>query len=351
MIGNYDSRNWIEPLLSWFSEHARVLPWRSDPTPYRVWISEIMLQQTRVEAVKPYFERFYAELPDIRSLAECPEDRLLKLWEGLGYYNRVRNLQTAARQIMSGHGGEMPADFGELLKLKGIGRYTAGAVASIAFGIPVPAVDGNVFRVMTRLTADNSDIGKPSFRAELEEMLAGLIPADRAGAFNQALMELGATVCVPGGPPKCAECPLAPYCRAHLECRETDFPVKSPKAGRRIEEKTVLVICDGARSVFRKRPDKGLLAGMYEFPWEKGFLSSGEAVKCVEALGFSPVYIRPLPDATHIFTHVEWHMKAYLIKTAETETVPDGLILADRKQIQSEFPVPSAFAKYKEVVL
>ena len=350
MIQDFDYQNCIGPLLDWFDTHARVLPWRSDPSPYRVWISEIMLQQTRVEAVKYYFDRFLEALPDIASLAACPEDRLLKLWEGLGYYNRVRNLQAAARQIMDEYGGEMPADYEKLLRLKGIGRYTAGAVASIAFGLPVPAVDGNVLRVMTRLTADDTDVMQPAFRSRLEETISGIIPDKRAGSFNQALMELGATVCVPNGLPKCNECPWESFCLAHLAGRETEFPVKSAKKPRRREEKTVLVICDGARTVLRKRPAKGLLAGLYEFPSETGFLSPKEALLRAEALGFSPVYIQPLPDAGHIFTHVEWHMKGYLIKTAETESVPRGLILADKDEIETDYPMPSAFSKYTRIL-
>ena len=202
MITDFNLQILIEPLLNWFAGHARVLPWREEPTPYRVWVSEIMLQQTRVEAVKPYLERFMKRLPDVEALAECPEDELLKLWEGLGYYNRVRNMQKAAVQVMEAYGGKLPADYEELLKLKGIGSYTAGAIASIAYQIPVPAVDGNVFRILTRVAADDTDIMKPSFRTllekELREVMQGM---EMPGAFNQALMELGATVCVPNGAP------------------------------------------------------------------------------------------------------------------------------------------------------
>ncbi len=346
MIDTFDLNTATEPLLSWFSQHARVLPWRSEPTPYRVWISEIMLQQTRVEAVKPYFERFITELPDNRSLAECQEERLLKLWEGLGYYNRARNLQTAARQIETDYKGTMPSDYSELLKLKGIGHYTAGAIASIAFGKQVPAVDGNVFRVLTRLTADSTDITKASFRNHLEEVLSGVIPKEHAGAYNQALMELGATVCVPNGLPKCEECPWQEICRAHLSGSETLFPVKSAQKARRIEEKTILIIRDGTLVALRRRPSKGLLAGMYEFPWKEGYLTDREALRAAENFGFSPVYIEELPPAKHIFSHVEWQMKAFLIRTAEMEEVPEGLLLVKRETAEKDYPIPAAFSAY-----
>ena len=348
MLTEFDLKSCVKPLLGWFAGHARVLPWRLDPTPYKVWISEIMLQQTRVEAVKPYFERFIKELPDIPSLSSCPEDRLLKLWEGLGYYNRVRNLQGAARQIEERYGGEMPSDPGELRKLKGIGPYTAGAIASIAFGQRAAAVDGNVMRVLTRLTEDDTDITQQGFRKQLEDQLIRVMPEGKCGAFNQALMELGATVCVPNGDPQCTVCPWSGICLAHKNGRETDYPVKSGKKPRRIEEKTILLIQDGDRTVLRKRPEKGLLAGLYEFPSEKGYLSEAEAVKCVEKMGFSPLRIQLLADAKHIFTHVEWHMKGFLIRVAETEDIPEGMILANREETERDYPIPSAYGVYKK---
>lgn len=349
-VEDFELSEIVEPLLTWFSGHARVLPWRSDPTPYKVWVSEIMLQQTRVEAVKPYFERFLDALPDIRSLADCPEDTLLKLWEGLGYYNRVRNLQTAARQILSEYGGEMPSNYAELLKLKGIGHYTAGAIASIAFGGRVAAVDGNVLRVLTRLTADATDIGKQSFRTKLEDILAEIMPEGRCGEFNQALMELGATVCVPNGEPKCAECPWGSLCRAHKNGSETSYPVKSKPKDRRKEEKTVLLIRDGDRIVLQKRPEKGLLAGLYEFPTGEGYLSEEEAVEAVKDLGFLPLRIQKLRDAKHIFSHVEWHMKGFMVRVEATEDAPEGLFLVDKEQTESDFPVPAAYAAYMEAM-
>ena len=339
----------VEPLLEWFGEHARILPWREQPQPYRVWVSEIMLQQTRVEAVKPFFERFTQALPDVRSLAECPEDKLLKLWEGLGYYNRVRNMQKAAQNMVEFYDGEMPADYEKLLGLPGIGPYTAGAVASIAFEIPVPAVDGNVLRVITRITQNDGDILKQSVKRQVEEELLAVMPKGRSGAFNQALMELGATVCVPNGAPKCEECPLSGLCLAHQNGKEMDYPKKAQKKPRKIEKKTVLVIRDGSRAAIRKRPAKGLLAGLYELPNLSGWLSQDEVLDWLKQEGLSPIRIRRLSDAKHIFSHIEWHMTGYEVTVDELEkTNEEGFLFIHPEQIKKEYSIPSAFEKYTE---
>ena len=338
----------VEPLLGWFGEHARILPWREQPQPYRVWVSEIMLQQTRVEAVKPFFERFTQALPDVRSLAECPEDKLLKLWEGLGYYNRVRNMQKAAQNMVEFYDGEMPADYKKLLGLPGIGPYTAGAVASIAFEIPVPAVDGNVLRVITRITQNDGDILKQSVKRQVEEELLAVMPKGRSGAFNQALMELGATVCVPNGAPKCEECPLSGLCLAHQNGKEMDYPKKAQKKPRKIEKKTVLVIRDGSRAAIRKRPAKGLLAGLYELPNLSGWLSQDEVLDWLKQEGLSPIRIRRLSDAKHIFSHIEWHMTAYEVIVDELEkNCKEEMIFAHPEEIQKEYSMPSAFSAWK----
>lgn len=350
MIKDSDLSQIVNPLLDWFANHARELPWRSDPQPYRVWVSEIMLQQTRVEAVKPYFERFMRELPTIHDLAECEEERLLKLWEGLGYYNRVRNMQAAAQTVMNEYDGKLPDDYKLLLGLKGIGHYTAGAIASIAYGKPVPAVDGNVLRVLTRVCLDDSDISKQAFRNSVEEKLSEVIPKDRAGIFNQALMEIGAIVCLPNGAPKCEECPFVRLCRAKKEGAAEKYPVKAKKAERRLEEKTILIIRDGEKIVLRKRKSKGLLAGMYEFPSLEGFAGEKEALKYVEDAGFTPLYIQSAEDAKHIFSHVEWRMKAYVIKVAQIEREPEELLLAETQTVQEKYPIPSAFAAYTKYV-
>ncbi len=336
----------VVPLLDWFHNHARVLPWRELPTPYRVWVSEIMLQQTRVEAVKPFFERFVAALPTIRDLAEAEEDQLLKLWEGLGYYNRVRNMQVAARTIMDQYDGEMPSDYEELLSLKGIGSYTAGAIASIAYGIPVPAVDGNVLRVISRVIASEEDILKQSVKHWIEAELQTVIPEQEAGAFNQALMELGAMVCVPNGMAKCEVCPLAEQCEARKRDMVMELPKKTPKKSRRQEERTVFIIQDGDRIALQKRPSRGLLAGLYEFPNVAGKLSQDEVLDWMKAQDFRPIRIRKLEPAKHVFSHIEWHMTGYVIMVEEFYPENRGYIFAEPAETQARYPIPAAYAAY-----
>lgn len=336
-----------EPLLMWFENHARVLPWREDVTPYRVWVSEIMLQQTRVEAVKPYFERFLKELPSVESLAGCQEDTLLKLWEGLGYYNRVRNMQAAARQVMEDYGGKIPSEYKELLKLKGIGHYTAGAIASIAYGVAVAAVDGNVLRVITRIIGDDGDIMKQSTRRRIEEEIQKVIPEGAAGDFNQGLIELGALVCVPNGEPGCEKCPAARYCEAKRQGRTGEFPVKKKAKERRIEKKTIFVFRDTDKIAICKRPEKGLLAGLYELPSFQGHLSPDQVTQYCKKIGLMPIRIQKLPDAKHIFSHVEWHMTGYQIQVDELEkTNQKGFLFVHTEEIRKKYPIPSAFEKY-----
>ncbi len=339
------------PLLTWYDKNRRILPWREEPTPYRVWVSEIMLQQTRVEAVKPYFERFMNRLPDIASLAEAEEEALLKLWEGLGYYNRVRNLQKAAIQIMEDYGGKMPDTYEELLKLKGIGSYTAGAIASIACHRPVPAVDGNVLRVVSRIRMDERLITDAKVKTAVEQDLLQVIPKDRPGDFNQAMMEIGACVCIPNGAPHCSECPLADICKAHRQGCELDYPKKATKKGRTIEEKTILIIRDENKAALKKRDAKGLLAGMYEFPSMQGYKTAEEVTAYLAANGLRTLRIQPLEEAKHIFTHKEWHMKGYMIRVDElapkalTEETSRWLFI-EPWETQEKYPVPTAFSAY-----
>lgn len=341
-----------KPLLKWYDSNRRVLPWREEPTPYRVWVSEIMLQQTRVEAVKPYFERFMEALPDIKSLAWAKEDILLKLWEGLGYYNRVRNLQKAAVQIIEDYNGEMPDSYEELLKLKGIGSYTAGAIASIAYGKKVPAVDGNVLRVVARVAKRDEDILLPAVKKKTEEELLQIMP-NRPGDFNQAMMEIGAMVCIPNGAPKCEVCPLADICLAKADRVQTEYPKKGKKKPRSVEEKTILVIRDENKAALHKRPDKGLLAGLYEFPSIEGHKSAEEVVEWLAEKGLQTLRILPLKDSTHIFTHKEWHMKGYMIRVDELapkneKIAGENWIFAETAETEDKYPIPSAFAAYTE---
>ena len=346
-----DLINIPKPLLLWYDKNKRILPWREDPTPYRVWVSEIMLQQTRVEAVKPYFERFMSALPDIASLAVAPEEELLKLWEGLGYYNRVRNLGQAARQIQKDYGGRIPDTYEEILKLKGIGSYTAGAIASIAYGKAVPAVDGNVLRVIARFRQDERLITEVKVKAAVEREITEIIPTDRPGDFNQALMELGACICIPNGMPFCESCPLSLLCAAHQAGRETEYPRKAEKKSRQIENKTVLIVRDENRTAIRKRSGKGLLAGMYELPSLSGFRTAEEVTSYLAASGIKVLRIQPLEDAKHIFTHREWHMKGYMVRVDELdpgqpgEEVRDWLYI-EPEEIRDRYPIPSAFSAY-----
>ena len=362
MIDNFDLKQLVEPLQNWFEGNARVLPWRENPKAYYVWVSEIMLQQTRVEAVKPYFDRFIRELPDVKALAECEEDKLLKLWEGLGYYNRVRNLKIAANQVLSEYDGVIPAEYTELLKLKGIGSYTAGAIASIAYGKAVPAVDGNVLRVISRVTADDSDIMKQSVRKHMEGKLYELMQEKQGDSevksklvpsiFNQALMELGATVCVPNGAPHCEVCPWKNICEARKQDRISELPVKKKTKERRIEEKTVLVVKDGDMLALHKRPKKGLLAGLYELPNIEGHLTEEAVLDYVKGMGCVPIRIQKITDAKHIFSHVEWHMKGYVVflqagDYVEREKLLDWLFV-DVEDTKEKYAIPSAFVKYTE---
>ena len=346
--GRMLSPEMIERLLEWFAVSARVLPWREDPSPYHVWVSEIMLQQTRVEAVKPYYERFLTALPSVQELAACEEDRLLKLWEGLGYYSRVRNMQRAAQIITERYEGKIPSDYEVLKTLPGIGSYTAGAIASIAFSLPVPAVDGNVLRVMARLQEDSADILKASTKSRVEKELLPLMPGKRSGLLNQAFMDLGAGVCLPNTQPLCAGCPLSSSCAACAHGTQMQYPVRAVRTKRRVEDRTILVVRDETGVLLRRRPQKGLLAGLYELPGLEGHLSENEVLQYLKDEGFAPIRIIPLCEARHIFSHVEWHMTGYLVLTENMEDAGEkgGYLVVEPWRTQKEYPVPAAFRAY-----
>lgn len=338
------------PLLSWYGENARTLPWRSDPAPYRVWISEIMLQQTRVEAVLSYFMRFLAVLPDIPALAAASPELLLKLWEGLGYYSRARNLQKAAQIVCERYGGCLPASFEALRELPGFGDYTAGAVASIAFGLRVPAVDGNVLRVFARLLDAHGDVSLPQAKREAAVLALRAGPAQGMGAFNQALMDLGATVCLPNGAPQCSRCPLASLCLGLRAGTAPALPCKKAKKPRRVEERTVLAVVGGGRVLLQKRPESGLLAGLWELPNAPGFLSEQEALRLAASLGAKFPAALPLKASKHLFSHVEWHMRGFLIRAASFGALPDGAALANAPELREGYALPSAFRAYSRLL-
>lgn len=335
----------VEPLLEWFDANKRELPWRQNPKPYYVWISEIMLQQTRVEAVKGYFHKFIETLPDIYSLSNVEEDKLLKLWEGLGYYNRARNLKKAACQIMEEYNGNLPESYEQLLKLSGIGTYTAGAIASIAFGIQVPAVDGNVLRVTKRLAGSFDDILKSSVKKELENSLGGIIPK-RAGDFNQALMDLGAMVCIPNGKPLCEKCPMHKGCVAAQKGITDQIPVKKKKKPRKIEDKTVLIIEYQGKFALHKRERKGLLAGLWELPNMDGHFNMEKLNDFLQNSNLSVENIEHIGEAKHIFSHIEWHMLGYYIRLGKSIGASD-FVWIEKIELEEQYALPSAFRYFQ----
>ena len=334
-----------QALLPWYESSKRDLPWRQDKVPYHVWLSEIMLQQTRVEAVKGYYARFLAALPTIEALASCEDDQLHKLWEGLGYYSRVRNLKKAAIQIMELHGGEFPREYDKIRALPGIGDYTAGAICSICFDMPRAAVDGNVLRVVSRLTEDDTPIDLPAQKKAVTAALEAVYPAE-AGTFTQALMELGATLCGPNWAPKCEECPCRAFCGGALHGTARQFPVKLPKKGKRVEEKTVLILSCGDAYALRKRPDTGLLAGLWEFPNVPGSLTAEAAIAAAQAMGVPIRDIKKQVSRSHIFTHIRWEMQGIYLEAAETA---GDFVWLTAEEIQTQAALPTAFRQFWEV--
>lgn len=331
-----------EPLLSWFDREKRELPWRRDREPYHVWISEIMLQQTRIEAVMRYYERFMSALPDVASLAAVEDDALLKLWEGLGYYSRARNLKKAAQTIMCEYGGIFPNRYAELIRLAGIGEYTAGAIASICFDEKIPAVDGNVLRVAARITASRENVLLPQTKKRVAAELQSILP-DRAGAFNEALMELGELVCLPNGAPDCAHCPLQELCTAHRLGLTEELPVRVKTVKRKAEEKTVFVLRspDGKTAV-EKRPDTGLLSGLYQLPNIGGFHPEDELLKQLSDWGLAPQSLRLIKDVKHVFTHIDWFMRGCEAQVGEES---DRFVWVTEEELQTAYPLPTAFQK------
>ncbi|MCB6994001.1 A/G-specific adenine glycosylase [bacterium 210820-DFI.6.37] len=335
-------------LIPWYRENARDLPWRRDKDPYHVWISEIMLQQTRVAAVKEYYIRFLKELPDIRALAEVEEGKLLKLWEGLGYYNRARNLRKAAKKIVCENNGVFPSEYSEILTLPGIGEYTAGAVASVCFDEAVAAVDGNVLRILSRITESYDDILKASTKKQAKRRLEAVYPKEDCGDFTQSLMELGATVCGPSGKPKCQSCPVEDICVAHAKGIETSLPVKITKKNRRVEERTVFVLRRGDKVAARKRETEGLLAGMWEFPNVLGKLTAEEALETADRWGCGPALLEREIFRKHIFSHVQWDMTCFYIQCLkETEQ----LEWVSGKALSERMALPTAFRQFWDGIL
>ena len=333
-------------LLPWYSANRRDLPWRKDRDCYAIWISEVMLQQTRVEAVKGYYVRFLEKLPTVSALANCDDDTLHKLWEGLGYYSRVRNLKKAAQVIVNEYNGQFPSAYEDVLSLPGIGAYTAGAICSIAYNMPTPAVDGNVLRVVSRLTADATPIHLPAYKKAVQGALEQVYPKN-AGDFTQALMELGATICGPNRKPNCGACPCKAFCKAYQQGIAQQLPVKRPKKEKKVEEKTVFVLsCDGHYAL-EKRPDNGLLASLWQFPNAMGKLDIPQALQWVESQGLKPRQLLRQVHRNHIFTHICWEMDGIYLEVSQCAGTFAWLTA---EEIRQNAALPTAFRQFWEEI-
>lgn len=325
------SRNsFQQALLDWYDTNRRDLPWRREHDPYRIWVSEVMLQQTRVEAVIPYYERFIARFPDAAALAAASEEDVLTYWAGLGYYRRARLLHDGVREVVRSYGGTVPADPDTIARLPGIGPYTAGAILSIAYGVPVPAVDGNVMRVLSRLQRLRDDVRLPASRRRFEAVAAALVPDDRAGDFNQALMELGALICIPGRP-RCGTCPVQSYCAAYAAGEQADLPVRSRPPRPQEQEVACALLEHDGRLLIERRPAEGLLASLWQFPTVEQ--RPGEAAAAAVLRYLRDVH-GCLAEAdggsvrhTHVFTHRRWLLEGVrcsLLAAATDDLTPTG---------------------------
>lgn len=331
-----------DTLLPWYKQNARNLPWRQDKEPYHVWISEIMLQQTRVEAVRTYYLRFLEQLPDIQALADAEESQLLKLWEGLGYYNRARNLQKAARIIQLQYNGCFPDQYEDIRALPGIGPYTAGAIASICFNQPYAAVDGNVLRIITRMTENDAPIDHAQTKTEIAAQLENVYPKNACGAFTQALMELGATVCTPKSP-KCTECPANSFCRAYADGTVLLYPIKQPKKDKRLENRTVFLLQCEDQYAITQRTESALLSGLWQLPNVLGKMDVNHALHTAASFGVQPARLYKQMQRVHIFTHIKWQMTCYHILCTKKTS---DFVWASAKEIQTTYALPTAFRMF-----
>lgn len=341
-------------LLAWYDSQKRDLQWRINRDPYRVWVSEIMLQQTRVETVKPYYANFMEKFPTVVDLANAPEDEVLKAWEGLGYYSRARNLQAAAREVTARYGGVVPDTPEEIATLKGVGPYTAGAILSIAYEKPEPAVDGNVMRVFSRLLYLTDDIAKPATRIKIEHLVRQVIPEGRAGDFNQALMELGAMVCLPRTP-QCLTCPVFDYCMARQEGVQEELPIKGKAKPPRPVDLQVAIIERDGKVLINKRPDQGLLAGMWEFPMVETEQQKDAAKREALARGISERFgidievLEPLGAVQHVFSHLQWNMQVWSCDWIEGGELPGHARFAAWSELDA-YTFPMAHHKIRELL-
>lgn len=337
----------VRPLLKWYQKNKRKLPWREDLNPYHVWISEVMLQQTRIEAVIPYYDRFIKQLPTIYDLAKVDDDKLLKLWEGLGYYNRARNLKKAAMEVVLKYNGNFPNSFEKILALPGIGEYTASAISSICFSLPEVTIDGNVLRVYERLMNGYDNIDEISVRKKIRLELMEIIPPTKSGEFNQSLMELGEIVCLPNGIPKCNICPLSRFCKAREKHTFLHIPVRNPKKEKKIQKFTVLLLICGDKIAIHKRGDKGVLKNLWEFPNVSGFYSEEDILQYLIDCSFEVNSIICSISYNHIFTHLKWQMQSYLVRVANMQS---DYSWVNMSELLNTYALPSAFQPFvKEI--
>lgn len=339
------STEFQQNILSWYDTHQRVLPWRESRDPYHIWVSEIMLQQTRVETVIPYYNRFVTELPSIFELANADVELLYKLWEGLGYYSRVRNLQKAAIQVVQTYGGVLPRNRKELESLSGVGPYTSGAISSIAYEQKNPAIDGNVLRIFARLRAIEKSIKDPDVKKEIKVEVERLLPNNRIGDFNQGLMEVGATICLPNGLPKCEICPIKKHCEAYRKGVTNKIPLKVAKKKNPSYKKTVLLVKYKDFYAIEKRPDKGLLRSMYQFPLFDEHLQEGDLAQYFTN---NQISIQKLKNSKHKFSHLEWDMIGYLVTLEDKDPRYD---FVETTEIVSKYSIPSAFKEYRNHII
>ncbi len=334
-------------LLDWYKDEARILPWRESKDAYKIWISEIMLQQTRVDVVIPYFNRFIDEIPDVLALSKVSEEKLLKLWQGLGYYNRALNLKKTAILIVQNHQSRIPANLESLLALPGIGKYTAGAILSIAYGQPITAVDGNILRIMARIGAVTEDITTAKTKKLLESVAMELIPSDDPGDFNQALMDVGASICIPNGEPKCAICPIIEFCEGNRRHLTQLIPARKIKKSRNIEKKTILLLSYGSKYALRKREAGSLLPNLWELPNFDGHLTEDQCRQILRDMGIKVMAMKALKKTKHVFTHLEWHMMGYFVTIAENPE-EESFTWASKEEIRTLYSIPKAFQLYLE---
>lgn len=344
---NYTAKEFQDRLLSWYDANKRILPWRNQKDPYRIWVSEIMLQQTRVTTVIPYYERFISQIPDVKHLATVDDEILYKFWQGLGYYRRAQNMKKAAEVIQQQLSGVLPRSFAEWILLPGIGPYIAGAIASIAYGEKITAVDGNVIRVFSRLYGIDIPMDDRRLKPTVEGLVNSLLPDQTIGDFNQALMEIGATICLPNAFPKCECCPFTDICLALTENKVADYPISGMKKTRSVEKKTVLLIKHGDLIALRKRPDGGLLGNLWEFPNVEGHLDKHEIEAVALSFAITPISIIRKDDKKHIFTHKEWQMQSYQIE-AKSIDKQSPFTWVRKSNLHDAYPLPKAFAIFLE---